>query len=284
MAILGELSILTMLLLLLGKTVATSVTIGSEMSGGMFAPALFVGGMSGGIVGKVCASYFPNMVSQPGGYVLVGMAAFFAGVGSAPVGPFILVCELTQDYGLLAPLMLASAVCIFLTQKVSLYENQMENKFESPAHAGELFADILQNHKVQELRDQLHEPNVLSENTPFTELKKIYSATEQHYFPVVDEEGKLTGIFSSNDFRSVLFSEDVEELVLVKDIATSDIITTTPEEDLSTALTKFTIRNIDALPVVEDQNPDQLIGMLRRREVIAFYNRQMEMLGSAGSA
>ena len=283
-AILGELSILTMLLLLMGKTVATSVTIGSEMSGGMFAPALFVGGMSGGIVGKVCANYFPNMVSQPGGYVLVGMAAFFAGVGSAPVGPFILVCELTQDYGLLAPLMLASAVCIFLTQKISLYENQMENKFESPAHAGELFADILQNHKVQELRDQLHEPNVLSENTPFTELKKIYSATEQHYFPVVDEEGKLTGIFSSNDFRSVLFSEDVEDLVLVKDIATSDIITTTPEEDLSTALTKFTIRNIDALPVVDGQDPDQLIGMLRRREVIAFYNRQMEKLGSAGSA
>ncbi|MEF8824258.1 MAG: chloride channel protein [Desulfohalobiaceae bacterium] len=284
MAILGELSILTMLLLLIGKTVATSVTIGSEMSGGMFAPALFVGGMSGGIVGKVCASYFPNMVSQPGGYVLVGMAAFFAGVGSAPVGPFILVCELTQDYGLLAPLMLASAVCIFLTQKVSLYQNQMENKFESPAHAGELFADILQNHKVQELRDQLHEPSVLSENTPFTELKKIFSATEQHYFPVVDEEDRLTGIFSSNDFRSVLFSEHVEDLVLVKDIATSDIITTTPEEDLSTALTKFTIRNIDALPVVEDQNPDNIIGMLRRREVIAFYNQQMEKLGAGASA
>jgi len=284
MAILGELSILTMLLLLIGKTVATSITLGSEMSGGMFAPALFVGGMSGGIVGKVCASYFPGMVSQPGGYVLVGMAAFFAGVGSAPVGPFILVCELTQDYGLLAPLMLASAVCIFLTQKFSLYENQKENKFESPAHAGELFADILQNHKVEELRDQLHQPRVLSENTPFNELKKIYSATEQHYFPVVDDEGRLTGIFSSNDFRSVLFSQEVEDLVLVKDIATSDIITTTPQEDLSTALTKFTIRNIDALPVVEDGDPDSLLGMLRRREVIAFYNEQMDKLGSRSSS
>jgi len=284
MAILGELSILTMLLLLIGKTVATSITIGSEMSGGMFAPALFVGGMSGGIVGKLCANYFPGMVSQPGGYVLVGMAAFFAGVGSAPVGPFILVCELTQDYGLLAPLMLASAVCIFLTRKFSLYENQMENKFESPAHAGELFADILQNHKVEELREQLRQPHVLTENTPFPELKKIFSATEQHYFPVVNEKGKLTGIFSSNDFRSVLFSQEVEDLVLVKDIATSDIITTTPQEDLSTALTKFTIRNIDALPVVEDGDPYQLIGMLRRREVIAFYNEQMEKLGSGSPA
>ena len=280
MAILGELSLLTMLLLLIGKSIATSITLGSEMSGGMFAPALFVGGMSGGIVGKVCASYFPGLVSQPGGYVLVGMAAFFAGVGSAPVGPFILVCELTQDYGLLAPLMLASALCILLTRKFSLYENQKENKFESPAHAGELFADILQNHKVEELREQLRQPQVLSENTPFTELKKIFSATEQHYFPVVDEEGRLTGIFSSNDFRSVLFSQDVEDLILVKDIATSDIITTTPQEDLSTALTKFTIRNIDALPVVEEENPDSLVGMLRRREVIAFYNEQMEKLGS----
>ena len=63
----------------IGKTVATSITIGSGMSGGMFAPALFVGGMSGGLVGKLGHKFFPDIVTQPGAYILVGMAAFFAG-------------------------------------------------------------------------------------------------------------------------------------------------------------------------------------------------------------
>lgn len=90
MAILGKISVTMMLGLLVGKTLATSVVLGSGMSGGMFAPALFVGGMSGGLVGKLGSYLFPNVVVQPGGYVLVGMASFFAGVANAPIGPLIM--------------------------------------------------------------------------------------------------------------------------------------------------------------------------------------------------
>ena len=110
LAILGQIPALGMCYIIVGKTLATSVTIGSGMSGGMFAPALFVGGMSGGLVGKFGHHYFPEIVTQPGAYILVGMAAFFAGVANAPIGPLIMVTELTQGYGLLAPLMLASAL------------------------------------------------------------------------------------------------------------------------------------------------------------------------------
>lgn len=278
LAILGKLSLTMMLGVLIGKTIATSLTLGSGMSGGMFAPALFVGGMSGGLIGQLGHRYFPNIVLHPGGYVLVGMAAFFAGAGSAPVGPLIMVCELTQDYGLLAPLMLASALCIFINRRFSLYENQLDNKFQSPAHAGELFVDILQAHQVQELMSELRTVHTVHEDLKFSEFKKLFANTKQHYFPVVDKNNRLTGIFSTTDFRGVLFEPDIEELVVVKDIATTDIIYTTPSEDLNKVLKKFTQKNLDALPVVLDKDPAHLLGMLRRREVIAFYNEQLNRI------
>jgi chloride channel protein, CIC family len=280
LAILGKLSAWAMFGILVGKTLATSVTLGSGMSGGMFAPALFVGGMSGGLVGAAANHFSPGIVTQPGAFVLVGMAAFFAGVANAPIGPLIMVCELTQGYGLLAPLMLASALCIVLNRNLSLYEHQVENRLKSPAHQGELFVDILESIKVSELMPKLIEPTVVTEEMKFSEFKALFCQTKQHYFPVVDGRGRLTGIFSSTDFRGILFTPEVEELVVVKDIAIQRIITTNPLEDLSTVMRKFTEKNIDQLPVVHEDDPGQLLGMLSRRDVIAEYNQRLGELKS----
>jgi CIC family chloride channel protein len=92
----------------------------------------------------------------------------------------------------------------------------------------------------------------------------------------MNREGKLTGIFSINDVRSVLFSAGIGQLVVMKDIGTSDIITTTPSEDLNSVLKKFTVKNIDSLPVVADEDHRDLIGLLNRREVIAYYNARVQ--------
>jgi len=92
----------------------------------------------------------------------------------------------------------------------------------------------------------------------------------------VDFNGRLSSIFSINDVRAVLFSMEIEPLVVMKDIGTSDIIATTPSEDLNTVLQKFTTKNIDSLPVVQEEDPRVLIGMLSRREVIAYYNEQIQ--------
>ena len=87
-------------------------------------------------------------------------------------------------------------------------------------------------------------------------------------------------IFSINDLRAVLFSPEIERLVVMKDIGTSEIIVTTPSEDLNIVLKKFTTKNIDSLPVVQEDDHTELIGMLNRREVIAFYNQQIQDMKS----
>ena len=100
----------------------------------------------------------------------------------------------------------------------------------------------------------------------------------------MDQQKKLISIFSINDVRAVLFSPEIERLVVMKDIGTSEIIVTIPSEDLNIVLKKFTTKNIDSLPVVQEDDHTELIGMLNRREVIAFYNQQIQDMKTADDA
>jgi CIC family chloride channel protein len=118
---------------------------------------------------------------------------------------------------------------------------------------------------------------------PFLEFKHYFSKTTQHYFPVMDAQKRMVSIFSINDVRGVLFSPEIEHLVVMKDIGTSDIIVTTPSEDLNSVLKKFTIKNLDSLPVVQEEDHSLLLGMLNRREVIAFYNQKVAQMKSGSS-
>lgn len=101
------------------------------MSGGMFATALFVGGMTGGLVGQLARRIFPSVVAEPGGYVMVGMAAFFAGIAKAPIDPLGHGLRTDPRLRAVAPLMLASAISLVVGRDVRLYENQVDNKFRS---------------------------------------------------------------------------------------------------------------------------------------------------------
>ena len=150
----------------------------------------------------------------------------------------------------------------------------------SPAHAGDFFVDILQAIPVNDLMPRIKKVTLIPQDMPFLEFKRTFSTTKQHYFPVVDEEQRLVGIFSVNDIRGVLFSPEIEQLVVMKDVGTSDIIVTTPEEDLNSVLKKFTTRNIDSLPVVRTDDHGILLGMLNRREVISFYNHKVDEMKS----
>jgi chloride channel protein, CIC family len=255
--------------------VATSFTVGSGGSGGLFGPSVVIGGAMGGVVGQLFHKLLPGVVTEPGAFVVVGIAGLFSAVSNTPISTIIFVSEMTNSYHLLLPSLLVCSVSYLASKRSNIFEKQVKSRIDSPSHAGDFFVDILQAIRVEDLTPFVRKVDLIPESMTFREFKNYFSKTTQHYFPVMNASGRLAGIFSSTDIRGVLFSQDVEHLVVMKDICTADIIVTTPSEDLNTVLRKFTVKNIDSLPVVDEKDPGILIGMLGRREVISFYNRKL---------
>ena len=278
-----NITITFLLTLSLGKILTTSFSIGSGGSGGVFGPSVVIGGAMGGVVGKLFHQLMPTVVTEPGAFVVVGMAGFFTAVSNTPISTIIFVSEMTNSYHLLLPSLLVCSVAYLAGQKWTIYECQEKNKLDSPVHSGEFFVDILQAIRVQDLSHLIKKVTLIPQDMTFLEFKGYFSESTQHYFPVMDQQKRIVSIFSINDVRSVLFSPGIEHLVVMKDIGTSDIIFTTMEEDLNSVLQKFTTKNIDSLPVVKNDDHGCLIGMLNRREVIAFYNEKVQEIKSTRS-
>ncbi len=272
------------LLVGIGKILATGFSIGSGGSGGVFGPSVVIGGCIGGAVGMLFHHLTPAIVSNPAPFIIVGMAGFFAGSSNVPITAVIVVSEITSSYHLLLPSMLVCSLSYFLCRKWDLYKAQVPNKISSPAHRGDFFTDVLEDIRVSDIFDPTKIFAVIPEDMSFSQFCRFFRATDQHYFPVVDKNGKLSGIFSINDIRHCLFDDkELGPLVIMKDIARKDIITTTPSEDVNTLLKKFTIRNIDKIPVVKDDDPRHFLGMISRREVIDFYNQSLNKLKERAS-
>lgn len=283
-AIHNELTIPFLLFLAVGKVLTTSFSIGSGGSGGVFGPSIVIGGAMGGAVGKFFHHIMPGVVTEPGAFVVVGMAGFFTAVSNTPISTIIFVSEMTNSYHLLLPSLAVCSVAYLVSQRWTIFHRQVKNRLDSPAHAGDFFVDILQTIKVKDLMNQVREVTLIPQDMKFSEFKSYFSESDQHYFPVMDQHKKLHNIFSINDVRGVLFSPDIEPLVVMKDIGTSEIIVTTPSEDLNIVLNKFTTKNIDSLPVVREDDHTELIGMLNRREVIAFYNQRIKDMKTGDDA
>lgn len=277
-AIFNQVAIPTLIALALGKILTTSFSIGSGGSGGVFGPSIVIGGAMGGAVGKIFNLIMPSVVTHPGAFVIVGMAGFFAAVSNTPISTIIFISEMTNSYHLLLPSLLVCSLCYLLCQHWTIYEKQVKSRVDSPVHAGEFMMDILQTIKVGELRHLIKEIRCVNEDMLFSEFKKIFSTTKQHYFPVIDSKGDLSGIFSSNDVREVIFTHHIEQLVVMKDIMVSDLIYTTPVEDLNTVLLKLTYKNIDALPVMDQEDSGSLIGFIYRRDIISYYNEHIKKI------
>jgi CIC family chloride channel protein len=265
-----------LLALAFGKILTTSFSIGSGGSGGVFGPSVVIGGALGGAVGRIFHGFVPEIVTEPGAFVIVGMAGFFAAVSNTPISTIIFVSEMTNSYHLLLPSLLVCSLAFLLSRRWTIYVKQVPARIDSNAHRGDFFVDVLGTIRVKELMPQVRRVEMVPEDMPLVEFRKMFSSTEQHYFPVVNPEKRLTGIFSINDVRGVIFDQEIGDLVVMNDIANSDIIVTTPSEDLTEVLKKFTIRNLHRLPVVKDEDHTILLGMLDRREVIQYYNQRVE--------
>ena len=261
----------TMLLLALIKIVATSCTISSGGSGGVFGPSVFMGAMLGGAFGFLGHQLAPGWVLHPNSFVLVGIGGFFAGVAKVPVSSIIMACEMCASYTLLVPLMLVSTISYLLLGKVSLYEKQVVTRLASPAHMTEFARGLLEEMYVAEVVKP-QPVVVVGEKMPLDQLIEVMANSQQLYFPVVDGVGRVTGILSINDIREVMFEESVQQLIVAKDVATPNVVRVFGQDSLQEALDKMVLLNVDELPVVKEETPDEIIAMISKRDIIGYYH------------
>lgn len=271
-----ELAPRVLIVIALVKIVTTSLTISSGGSGGVFGPSMVIGGCTGAAVGQVFAEWFPaEWVSSPEVYAIVGMAGFFAGCAHAPFSTIIMVSEMAGSYNLLLPTMWVSTLSFLLCRRWTLYIRQVDSRLDSPAHRGDFLVDLLEGIRVEDVYQKDRQLRYVHESMSLHDIVHLLAESEQQYFPVVNDAQQFIGIFSAHDVRAYLYDETIWNLANARDVMETNIVSVTPEDDLNTAMQRFTSLNVDELPVLDSEDPNRILGMLRRKETIAAYNRRM---------
>jgi CIC family chloride channel protein len=277
-AIDGDLAIRLMAVLVIAKILATSFTISSGGSGGVFAPSLFIGSVLGGAYGNVCQRFFPHIIAEPGAFVLVGMGGFFAGVAKVPIAALIMVAEMTGGYSLIVPMMIVTSLSYLLLGNTSLYEKQVATRVDSPAHIGDFAVDVMDHLKVKDAIVADRTVETIPEGMAFEEMLGLMKASDQQDFPVVDDSGRITGIISMTDLRQAMADTSVHALLVAKDIANAGVATVTTDDSLNTALQLMASLDVRELPVVTEENPDHVAFLISRKDVVVAYHAEMERL------
>ena len=271
------LSILLLIAVGLGKILTTSLTIGSGGSAGTFGPCMVIGGTLGAVVGVACHQIMPGIVASESIpiFAILGMVAFFAAAANTPLAALLVVCEVTAGYKLLLPAMWVCAIAYLLGRGWTLYPTQVPDRADSPAHSDEFIIDVLKGLTVGNALTQSH--RVFSKvplDMPLFDLSRLVASTVQTCFPVVGPEDRYAGLISIQDIRQFLYESNVGPLAVAHDLAThAKPLTLTTE--LSSAMKRFALERFEELPVIDEAKPDVIIGMLRRIDVIATYDRRL---------
>jgi CIC family chloride channel protein len=248
-----------LLVLVTCKILATSITIGSGGSGGVFAPSLFLGAMAGGFFGSVVHSLFPAVTATPGAYCIVGMGAVVSATTHGPMAAMLILFEMTGDYKIILPLMLSCIIGTITAGQLyrdSIYTLKLIRRG----------VDIREGKEVSVLRSlfvkDVMNPNVetMPEGMPLASMKEIISKSKFNSFPVLDAQNRI-------------HDEDLTHLVVAKDLATPDVVTVSSEDNLYTALEKISRKDFSTLPVVSANDPHELVGIVTRRDIIGTYEK-----------
>ncbi|MEO5377650.1 MAG: chloride channel protein [Magnetococcus sp. DMHC-6] len=274
LALLEEMAGPLMLVLIFAKIIATAITLGSGFSGGVFTPSLFLGAMVGGAFGTLTYHLFPALSGGPGAYALVGMGAMAASVLGAPIASILILFELTGDYRIMLALMVASIVATLLINQLyrdSIYTGCLRRKNIDLWSGRE--SGLLRHIFVSSIVWRTCE--VIPETLNIRLLKEKIRHSQEENFLVADSAGVLKGIISFQEIRGVAFEEGLEDLVLVRDIAMQELITVTPSNNLYDAFRRMGSHNVEQLPVVADNNPNQVLGIITDHDVIRAYNKAL---------
>jgi CIC family chloride channel protein len=165
-----------------------------------------------------------------------------------------------------------------LSRRWTIYEEQVASPVDSPAHQGDFVVDVLERVRVGEIPIRSEGLESVPQSAPFSEILRRVAHSTETLYPVVDRDGRLTGIFNLRDVRLALAGSDWGPLVLADDLARRPVVCVTPEDDLHTALKRLTELNSEELPVVDPRDPTRLLGLLSRRSLVAAYTAQIAAL------
>ncbi len=268
----NDLPAMLLLTLVFVKILATSITIGSGGSGGVFAPSLFIGAMTGGFFGWGVHELFPAITGDSGAYALVAMGAVVADTTHAPITAILIIFEMTATYKIILPLMFACIISTLVATSIksgSIYTIKLSRRGVELMQGWE--QSILQAMKVSDImREQVV---TVPEGMKLGEVIDRLKDQDVSYLHVVNNQDELTGIISFRDIRSALQEEALNSLVIARDVATVDIITIHPTDSILLALQRMGSRGISQLPVISDDDGRKIIGTVSQRDVLAAYDK-----------
>jgi CIC family chloride channel protein len=267
----GRLTLEVVLGLFIFKMLATVLTLGAGGSGGIFAPSLFMGAMLGTVFGQIAHHLFPTVTGPAGAYAMVGMAAFFSGAAHAPVTAILILFEMTGDYRIILPLMLATVISTLVSRMISrdsIYTLKLTRRGIHLEQGHDV--DIMQGVTVREAMST--DIDEIPLDLPLAQLADKFSHTHNHGFAVVDESGDLAGVVSIRDLEQALAEGPLDGRTVADIATTENLLICFPEEPMWKALCTMGPRDVSQLPVLEQMGSRRLIGLLRRRDIIQAYN------------
>jgi CIC family chloride channel protein len=268
LALVSGLALSVAFVLLFVKVLATNITLGSGGSGGVFAPSLFMGAMLGEAFGHAVNYLFPGFTAPPGTYALVGMAAFFGGAAHAPATAILILFEMTGDYRVILPLMLATVMSVMTIRMItpeSIYTMKLSRRGIRLQQGQDV--DVMQAVTVGEAMSV--DLDVVNPDMHLDRLGDEFEASHHHGFPVVDAKGDLVGIVSIQDLERAMMARKSTKDMTVADIMTSDgLLVAYPYEPMWMALNRLAPRDVGRLPVVENEGSRKLVGAVRRADII----------------
>jgi CIC family chloride channel protein len=259
-------------LLVFLKPLATSFTLGSGNSGGVFAPSLFIGAMLGGAMGHLFELWFPSISGPAGAYALVGMAAVFSATARAPLTAMLIVFEMSNDYLIILPLMVAGVTACYFAQWLhpeSIYTLKLSKRGIRFSEGRDM--DIMQGVSVSEVMKI--NPITIHMNKPLSELMALFQDSNILGFPVMKDYYKLHGIVTLQDIHKLQSREDFSPLgMTVKDVSIENPVTVYPDEPIWAAIQKMAPRDLARLPVVDRDGSGTLLGLISRSDILRAYD------------
>ncbi len=283
LALAGSLSAISMAWLVLAKITATSITLGSGGSGGIFAPSLFLGAMAGGVVGTLVEQYFPGATASSGAYALVTMGAVVAATTHAPISAIIIIFELTQTIDIIPALMTACVISTTVSQLLnrdSIYTSKLRRQGIDIYEAED--PNVLKGLFVRDVVDS--SPEVIPESANFQTILDLVVQSNHSQFFVLSASGDLLGAISLSEVRRLIYEQEaLRHLVVARDLVDTDLPRVTVEDDLSIVMQMFSGSDVDEVAVVDVHAPGRLVGTIREKDVIEATNREQLRRDLAGS-